>query len=108
MSSFANKILKTPLKALAGFSKTLEGARRVCASANSIRPPLASAMLALTLAIAASPTQAHTFGGGTGSNSDDSGGGDSGVGGGCPKESVEGGRSYFSAVRNAIKKLIWW
>ncbi|WP_444894493.1 RHS repeat-associated core domain-containing protein [Microbulbifer sp. TRSA001] len=91
MSSFANKILKTPLKALAGFSKTLEGARRVCASANSIRPPLASAMLALTLAIAASPTQAHTFGGGTGSNSDDSGGGDSGVGGGCPKESVEGG-----------------
>ncbi|WP_444930348.1 RHS repeat-associated core domain-containing protein [Microbulbifer sp. SSSA002] len=91
MSSFANKILKTPLKALAGFSKTLEGARRACASVNAIRPPLASAMLALTLAIAASPGQAHTFGGGTGSNSDDSGGGDSGDGGGCPEESVEGG-----------------
>ncbi|WP_444893968.1 RHS repeat-associated core domain-containing protein [Microbulbifer sp. TRSA001] len=91
MSSFANKILKTPLKALAGFSKTLEGARRVCASAGSIRPPIASALLALTLAIAASPGHAHTFGGGTGSNSDDSGGGDSGDGGGCPEESVEGG-----------------
>ncbi|WP_444944676.1 RHS repeat-associated core domain-containing protein [Microbulbifer sp. ZKSA006] len=90
MSSFANKILKTPLKALVGFSKTLDGARRACASVNSIRPPLASAMLALTLAIAASPGQAHTFGGGTGSN-DDSGGGDSAEEGGCPEESAKGG-----------------
>ncbi|WP_444935804.1 RHS repeat-associated core domain-containing protein [Microbulbifer sp. JMSA004] len=91
MSSFANKILKTPLKALVGFSKTLEGARRACTSVNAIRPPIASALLALTLAIAASPGQAHTFGGGTGSNSGDGTGGGSGAGGGCPKEEVEGG-----------------